>query len=48
LDKEIEEELEGKCMCIWLLEGGETEKWNGVGCDCEIIQGHYNCKLNPF
>jgi len=42
------EDLEGKCMAFWVLNGRETEEWNGDGCDCELIQGTYNCKLNPF
>jgi hypothetical protein len=42
------EDLEGKCMALWLLNGHETEEWNGDSCNCEIIQGIYNCKLNPF
>lgn len=38
----------GACHALWLLNGGETSKWNGEGCDCELIQGNLNCKLNPF
>lgn len=38
----------GACRALWLLNGGQTEQWNGIECDCEIIQGVYNCKLNPF
>lgn len=42
------EELEGKCHALWLYTKGQTEEWNGSGCDCEFIQGNLNCKLNPF
>lgn len=42
------EELEGKCHALWLLQGNETSEWNGIGCDCEYVQGILNCKLNPF
>jgi hypothetical protein len=42
------EDLEGKCMVLWVQNGGKTEEWNGDRCDCELIQGNYNCKLNPF
>jgi hypothetical protein len=42
------EELEGKCHAVWLLNGGETGKWNGVTCNCEYIQGNLNCRLNQF
>ena len=41
-------DLEGKCHALWLLKGGETEKWNGDSCSCEIVQGILCCKLNPF
>lgn len=43
------EDLEGKCMALHVLSGGPTgEEWTGEGCDCRIIQGTYNCKLNPY
>ena len=42
------EELEGRCHALWLLNGGETEEWNGDSCDCKHIQGILNCKLNPY
>lgn len=41
-------DLEGKCMALWEYHKGETEKWNGESCDCELVQGNWNCKLNPF
>lgn len=40
------EELEAKCHVLWLLNGGQTEEWNGDRCDCEYIQGNWNCKAN--
>lgn len=42
------EDLEGKCVALWIQSGREVEEWNGDCCDCELIQGIYNCKLNPF
>lgn len=39
-----EENLEAKCHALWLLNGNETGKWNGMGCNCEWIQGNLNCK----
>ena len=38
------EELTGKCHALWVLSGKETEEWNGDCCDCELIQGTFNCK----
>ncbi len=46
LTPEEREEIESKCHALWLLNGHETEEWNGMGCDCEWIQGNLNCKLN--
>lgn len=46
MDSEQLEELRGKCQSLWLLNGGETEEWNGTRCDCECIQGTLNCKVN--
>jgi hypothetical protein len=43
-----EENLEGKCHALWLLNGGETGKWNGDSCNCEWIQGNLNCKRQRF
>lgn len=34
----------GCCHVLWVLNGGETEEWNGESCDCEYIQGNWNCK----
>lgn len=38
----------GACHALWIYNRGETEEWNGMGCDCEHIQGNLVCKLNPF
>lgn len=38
----------GACHALWLLNGGETQEWNGDRCNCQTIQGNLNCKLNPF
>lgn len=39
-----DDDLVGSCRALWLLAGGETEKWNGDGCKCEYMQGNYVCK----
>lgn len=46
--KQHAEDLEGKCHVLWLLNGGQTEEWNGARCDCEYIQGNLNCKRNKL
>lgn len=38
------DDLWSKCHSLWVLQGGETQEWNGDSCDCELIQGTYNCK----
>lgn len=43
-----EQDVEGKCHALWPLNGNETEKWNGMGCDCLYVHGQLNCKLNTF
>lgn len=42
------EELEGKCHQLWLLNGGETGKWNGMGCDCPWVQGNLICERMKY
>lgn len=41
------EELEGKCLALW-TQAGFCRDDTGTPCNCEIIQGNYSCKLNPF
>lgn len=45
--KELED-LEGSCHALWLLNGGETQEWNGDSCKCEYIQGNFVCKRMKY
>lgn len=44
----ILEELEGKCHALWLLRGGETDKWNGESCMCPWSQGNLVCERMKY